>query len=315
VRYLAASISFALFLVFLSPAWANECRMARLTQVTYQEDLFGGVLVPVTIGGKKALMELDSGGGHSAISDSLAKELGIERKQFSPDAGVMFQDGANRSLLDYGRVMSFEIGSLKYAKPMDFLIIPDLPRNPGEAHIRGFIGLNILRGYNVEIDFARKKLGFYAKRVCPGKVVYWARDWVEIPLKVDEFHSIVTVTLDGKEVEAFVDTGADASMLSLDLATSLFGITKKSPGLKKDAEVIAMSGATLQSYTYTFQSLDIHGIAIEKPVVHLLEIEGKMAETFILGIDLLRKFRLFFAYSENKIYATPANAGLETVGE
>jgi hypothetical protein len=309
MRLLAYSICSVLGLVLsLAPAFAEDCKLVRLGQVTYQEDLFGGVLVPVTIGAKAVLMELDTGGGHSMIGESLASELAVERKQISLHSGVTFKDGADQRLRDYARVMSFEIGRLKYDKPMDFLIVPDVPKSPGEPHARGFIGLNVLRGFDVEIDFANKKVGFYSKRHCRGKVVYWAKEWVEIPLKRNEFHSIVTATLDGKEIEAFIDTGADASILSFNRAKELFGITKNSPGLEEDAEIIVLSGTKLQSYRYTFKSLDIHGIAIAKPDLLLLDTEGA-GDTLILGIDLLQKFRLFFSYSENKIYATPANAG------
>jgi predicted aspartyl protease len=291
------------------PVAAEECALKQLEKVDYTEGPHGSVLVPMTFGDFPVLMKLDSGGGFSAIDKELADSLGVERDRLTPGGGVMYLDGANEELRDYARVSDFQIGRLKYSTPIDFLVIPGLPKHPKAPHYRGLIGLNLLRAYDVEIDFVGKKVAFFSQKHCHGQVVYWANEWVELPLKRRQTHSFVTVGLDGKDVEAMVDTGADVTVLSLSRAKDLFGLTPSSPGMKPDGTVVVMSGAQVKAYTYTFKKLDISGIAIQNPLVHIIDVEGESDE-LILGIDKLKHLRLYFAYGENKIYATSADAGL-----
>jgi len=59
-------------------------------------------------------------------------------------------------------------------------------------------------------------------------------------------------------------------------------------------------------FSYTFKTLVISGIAFENVPVHLGEFEDK---DLVLGMNELKFLRLYFAFKNNMIHLTAAEAG------
>jgi hypothetical protein len=67
----------------------------------------------------------------------------------------------------------------------------------------------------MDLDLSRSKLAFFSPDHCEGKVVYWANDYLELPLTIDPHHMMtIEVELDGKKLVALIDTAADATVIS-----------------------------------------------------------------------------------------------------
>src|SRR5262249_38061454 len=125
------------------------------------------------------------------------------------------------------------LGNL-HASNVDFMISRDNPFGEGNKEIAGLLGADILSNYDVELDFGADKMTLLSPDHCPGKVIYWNPQAVAVvPIQVTRGGDIVfPVTLDGKPVNATLDTGASDTVVNLGFAESTFGIGPTSPDVK-----------------------------------------------------------------------------------
>lgn len=191
----------------------------------------------------------------------------------------------------------------------------------------GTLGADLLRNYDVDIDFGAHRLNLFSQDHCPGKVVYWASANVAVvPMHVvNSGHIIVPVTLDAHQIDAVLDTGASYSMLTAEAAQDTFGLGPNSPDMIKTGDL----RGPLESgvYRHTFKSLGLQGLAIENPTLLIHENLVKVSETraastgsripdtnesngmtdLILGLNELHHLHLYIAYREQKLYISPAS--------
>ncbi len=143
--------------------------------------------------------------------------------------------------------------------------------------------------------------------------------------ELDGFHIYVQVMLDGHGIKALVDTGATGSALSTDMAEKLFGLTM---GTGETPVQGNLNGdASVKTYSHRFKSLSFGTVSISDP--RLVIIPNAMNRNIIpqplvadrtkterdlisqpdmiLGMDILRRLRLYFAFQEEKMYVSPSS--------
>jgi hypothetical protein len=203
----------------------------------------------------------------------------------------------------------------------DFLVDP----SGITGNLDGRLSPDLLRGYDVDFDFANNKMNFFAQDHCPGKVVYWTTSYASIPMTLDRIgHIVIRVELDGETLDAVVDTGAAQSTISETYASRAFHIGATSPG----ASPVPNAGPdSLIQYRYAFKALTMNGIAVKNPVINVLPDRaeqqiraqlGKLADDpqfgvdqqprLIIGMDVLRQLHLYIAYKERMLYVSGASA-------
>jgi predicted aspartyl protease len=136
----------------------------------------------------------------------------------------------------------------------------------------GVLGLDRLRRFDVEFDFKNAKMNLFAKSQCPGPgVVYWSNQYTVVPMQLDaDGHVLVQVTLDGKPANVVLSTAPEH-------------IAMRTPEPVK--------------------SLGIGALSLNNPQVDAGDVApGADAR---VGLDELKNLHLFFAFSGNKLYATP----------
>jgi tetratricopeptide (TPR) repeat protein len=214
-------------------------------------------------------------------------------------------------------VPEFRIGPIAL-KNVDFMRLTE--GFTADTRIAGNIGANILKMFDVEIDQAARKVIFLSKDHCKGKVVHWPHsDLIDIPLSVGRDGLLaIPVTLDGKELTAMVDTGASASELQLDVAEDKFGLAPGSPGMDRSGTARTLDGALLPQFEHRFETLSIENITFRHPVLMMSEDRSAQSENarraqramrdepheMLLGMHQLRQLHLYFAYDEERLYAT-----------
>jgi hypothetical protein len=147
--------------------------------------------------------------------------------------------------------------------------------------------------------------------------------------KVGHIH--LTVTLDGKQMSAMLDTGASNTFADLSDVVTRFGVK---PG-SADTPYAGMMGKAnnVFYYSHRFKSLSLEGIAVSNANVTLIPDLMKRSTTersstleggsripdrdlelglseITVGMDILRHFHLYIAYKEQKLYITPASAAV-----
>jgi predicted aspartyl protease len=298
----AAILAAAALLGLAAPARAgddDDCHLYRLNQMdmSITDD---GVTVPMTVAGQKVELLIDTGGIYSMLTEDVVTALGLTPQRIAAAQFMMWGGGRIDRYVD---ATDIDLGGLK-APHMKFLVMPNGHMSAG---LGGILAPEVLRAYDDDFDFANGRFSLFSPRHCDGKVVYWAHDWSAIDFSVDEVgHVRLPLTLDGQNLKMTMDTGASASVMSLELAESLFGFDDKSPLLKR---VETEDGSA--AYRYPFQALTFGGVTVSHPDILLVpdsvshEIGAGRA---LLGIGVLRQLHLYIAYREKKLYVTAAGA-------
>jgi len=188
----------------------------------------------------------------------------------------------------------------------------------------GILAADYMGNYDVELDFAGGKMNYFSREHCEGKVVYWPAAGVAVvPMRFWDHHLNLDVMLDGKPVRAVIDTGAPDTTLIAPEAKRLFGLTAESSGTKQIYE-----DRGEKAFEYVFQKLSFEGLEVNAPHVaiipdkvgsrdanndfvtgsrvHRVDDRDSSDPAMLVGMNILSKLRLYIAFSENKIYVTPA---------
>lgn len=308
--------------------------------------------VPVEINGTEKQFLLDIGTDHTEISALAVKDLKLasgnqSNDQLSLAPGVdssasqfhnfnsnvqfnaaMFDVNGSRSAQDYAprvRINAFTIGDAT-GHNLQLIIANDkemgTPSEPYDGRMTG----DMLAQYDVEFDFAGKKLIFLTATNCTEKeIVHWPATVVAVvPMTISGSKIHVPVTIQGRTVNAVIDTGFAHTVMRRDIAES-FGLKADTPDMTPDGDV--RDGLGMAVYVHTFPQISFSGVtAVNVPVriqtnsmVHVINrapILGFRA-TFptdpatrvpdlAIGMDVLHQLHMYAAFGENKLYVTAA---------
>jgi predicted aspartyl protease len=302
-----------------STADADGCKLQRIASLDFTEN--GSIIVPVSLEGTSVRMALDTGAPLSAVDPIVAHNLHLVQRRIAQ--GFMY-DIAGEPFTYIAVPHDLALGDM-HASGVDLMVWPS-PMGGGDGRIGGTLAADLLRHYDVDIDFASHKLSLFSQDHCPGKVVYWTSgDVAVVPVHVvNSGHIIVPVKLDGQPFDAVLDTGSTFSFISQATASGRFHLTPNSPDVTKVGDTQAPGAVPL--YRHVFKSLELEGITIGNPVITMFENVGKSREAphlgsrisdadesggntdFILGLNELDHLHLYIAYKEQKLYISPASA-------
>lgn len=299
-RVAAIAIAFASGIIVGSPARADlpdGCRLQLAATLSMQADVAGRPLIPVSVEGREQLFVVDTGGVDTMLTHATAAALRLASGPMRPGRFVFVNGDTSPAT---ARANSFRIGQLPLGR-FDFLVTPSSMTLPGAA---GALGPDIMRRYDVELDFAAGRFNLFSQNHCEGGVVYWTRRPAAVTTFAldDNGHMTAVAMLDGKLVDLVIDTGAVATSMTLEDAKSEFGLQPSSPGMQSVDDAV---------YAYRFGALNLEGIEVRQPTVVIrpdrtgLRAAGLRPEV-ILGISELRKLHLYIAYREKKLYITGA---------
>jgi len=286
-----------------SPALA-VCKLGRIASLDMTMLPDGEIAIPVTVNDQDMKLIVDTGDIYSGIGEESADALHLKRGI----TGQMFTFLGNVPAYQYVEAHSFKLGPMS-ASDLRLLVVPSQMMRP---NIDGLLGPNVMKGFDVEFDFAHAKFNIFSQDHCPHAVVYWTKgNYAQVPMHVDEsWHISVPVTLNGKSLTAVIDSGADRSTMSLDTLKDLFGIDEKNPALKQIGTGTINGTARTTMYRYPFGTLALEGVTVQSPDIDILPTEtyGAHNPQLIIGINVLRQLRLYIAYKEQMLYATSAEA-------
>ena len=315
-----SSLALAIVLAAIcSSAGAQECGLRQFASVDLVTNDSDVPVVEAQVGGRTVHLLVDTGGVYSTINKDIADAQGLR----AHDAGATLYGAAGARIKTYAEVPNFKLGGIALDKyPM--MIEPGSGVAPG---IDGTLAPDFLSKFEVDFDFGAHKLNLFAVDHCPGKVVYWAKSYVEIPFSYNNItHISVPVTLDAHEIVGMLDTGSSLTMLNEGVARNSFGLSTSSEGMERLSS--AKDGDLIQ-YRYRFKALSLHGVGVTNPLIHILpdeagrsfrrDYDSKMdidaiygvkldQDQLILGMNVLSKLHLFISYKEKKLYLTAADA-------
>jgi predicted aspartyl protease len=125
------------------------------------------------------------------------------------------------------------------------------------------------------------------------------------------------VVLDGKTLNAIIDTGATTSTMTASTAKDLFGIDADAPGVP--VHNVPLNGTVIPLFRGHFDSLAFGDVAVKNPQINIIRDEdfGHGWAKLLIGMDVLRRLHLYIAYGEHMLYVTSAQGqpGAPSQGE
>jgi predicted aspartyl protease len=315
-------LSTALAVVFAlagsQAASAQNCQLKLVNTVPIKM-MAGGArpIVPLILNGVEKPFLLDTGGAATQINQATVQELKLPTREMQGKMMDLYGDVSNYS----ARIDTLTLGHAQDRNTE----LPILTSTLGGAQL--FVGLlaaDYMASYDVELDFGGGKMNFFSKDHCEGKVIYWNNSGAAVvPMLFRDHHINIPVLLNGKPFKAIMDTGAPGTTLLAPEAKRVFDITRESPGI-----TISSSGPEPRPFEYIFDSLNLEGINVGKPRITIIpDLMGKNdpnnhlvtgtrlqrvndrdsnQATMLIGMNILSKLRIYIAFSENKLYITPA---------
>ena len=309
----------AFAIAFPHAGWAADCKPLNIVSSLDMTPLApGGVAtIPITINGVEKRFLLDTGGVVAQISSAAADALKLPRQDSNIE--IYAVDGSVSRTA--ARVQDFGLGKLHGGGIMLQISAGDFG-----GKFDGLFSPVPFTAYDFEVNFAARKLNILSNDHCEGKVIYWpSQALAMVPIAIRGVHVTVPVKLDGRDFTAIIDTGAGHTSISQDAALSAFGLRPDSPGMVANGHIGTDENAV--RYRYAFKTLTFEGVTVANPGVEILpNIMNRNADPnhkinslierhsddvalpeAIVGMDVLSKLHLYFAFKEKKLYITEAS--------
>jgi predicted aspartyl protease len=326
---LARSLFGSLILVWLATgmARAQTCPPLQLLNQIRMVPTKGDsrMLVAVTINGADKLMILDTGASASSVTRALVQELGLSLHRVSQGSALYDVNGnVSREVTAVAR---FKFGSQEM-QGVQFRIWPNPELGKVDPRLAGIISRDQLFQYDLDVDFANGVLKLFSPEHCAGNILYWK----PAAVAVEEFdtkggHINIEATLDRQKIPAIIDSGSAHSILRADTARDFFGLTAGSPGMTQST--ILPVNSQYPVHQHQFAKLEFNGVAVSNPVIAIWpNVVGRDADRsyqstgnramprnvsarlspLVIGIDVLRKLHIYFAFREHRMYVSTTSA-------
>jgi clan AA aspartic protease (TIGR02281 family) len=267
-------------------------------------------LVAAKIDGKPVQLLLDSGAFGTSLTATFAAQAKLQPMaakaigSLVPSSASTITTGVKGHLTDTGIVIAptFEFGGSVFPN-VKFLTIRDV--GDGAA---GLLGQNLLHTSDNEYDLKGGVLRLIRPQGCEtSELAYWAKDGMTysmVPLVSEGHntgHTIVYVMVNGQQMRAFLDTGADTSFITAHAAARA-GVKTSDEGVKRAGESHGIDG-DIKTWVATFGSVKIGDEEIKNAK---LAIGESVANDFdvLLGADFFMAHHVYVANSQGKLYFT-----------
>ena len=241
--------------------------------------------VPVTINGIEGLrFTVDTGADRSVLSEGLARRLNLPR---GPDIIVHGVGGSIRC--PTASVASLSAGEARLAH----IMLPVLPfeRIGGD----GLLGVDILEGRNVVMDFARQRLEVRRSRR-QSETLYAPREVAVVAHEKLGRLMIANARIGGARSLAFIDSGGGISIGNMALSRAIAARRRRNPDDMRPARLLTAAGEMqLGEFrvvpTLAMGELRITNVPMAFADIHIFDywsLNDRPAA--LLGVDVLRLF-------------------------
>jgi predicted aspartyl protease len=269
------------------------------TTVPYLRDDNGNELLKVRVNNSPELnFTVDTGSDVFAIlSSAQANNLGL-----TPRDKYKVGIAANVGEIEAATIPSANLtmpGIEALNQRIEVIMSDDATAN--ESKIDGVLGLEFLKKFIVEIDYEAQTLSLFA----PEKYRYSGTGEV-IPIKMKDGAPMVRLkmmTMGGKSIEDYfeVDNGMGATLAFRTPAVRRYGLLAEMQTIQAPIDIEA--GGEYKRRLGRLKSLQLGHFIIENPTVSLSEnVEG---EGGIIGEEILRRFKVIFDFSHNRMILAP----------
>ncbi len=251
-----------------------------------------------TINGTPATMLIDTGSDqtHMTMNAATRRDLTL----FMTGRYVEGLGGLSRL---YGvRLKDFAIGPAHAGRRPELTVIGSTTFTPSFDAI---VGAPFLLQADLELDLQAKRMKFYRPLECSkAELLLWKENTVVLPFgrnygKSPNPH--FTVIVNGKEMDALIDSGAHRSFMMLDAAKKA-GIDVNGPGAVRMGDSGGIGSDRAPYWIAPVKAMQIGQETISNVELGIIDSQGSRTADVYLGQDFLRTHRVLFAMSQEKLY-------------
>ncbi len=256
-------------------------------------------LVFVSAGGRGATLILDTGAERTILSLPAVKRLGLQpyhayQRTMRGIGGTIASDTVDVSLTASGvplpnhgiLVGSLSLPALGEVEPPD-----------------GLLGADILSNFELDLDLPNGLLHLYEKPSCEMDSPEWGQPYATIEANRSlHDHLFFPVILDGTRLAAIIDSGTHDSLID-ERAAKKAGLNDNN--LKKDPTNMlrGLDAGTVPSRIHYFASLGVGDEILIRQRLGVTALGLNDADV-ILGVEYLRKHRVWFSYAAHQIFVS-----------
>ena len=183
--------------------------------------------------------------------------------------------------------------------------VAPLPVTQGVAlHASGLLGADWLSAFDVEIDLPQRRMRLYQVHDCSGDYVPWSGARVSSAVQLyGRGLVLLPATLDGSEVRALLDTGANRSALG-EAAADQIGLTATALTRDPVSQSVGVDGAISATREHRFDTLRVAGLRTSGLVVSISPLRLGIAD-LLLGADWLAHVRVWISYANRRVTVQP----------
>jgi predicted aspartyl protease len=273
------------------------CGTSRIGEITVAT-LRNAPLVTLSANGAPVTLLLDTGAETTILTPAAAQRIGAQppRVEFSRQMhGIGGTLGTSEVELH-----SFAAGKVAIPWRRVRVASVNMP-SVFSGPLDGLLGVDSLSTFDVDLDLPHHQMAFYEKQSCPGAAPAWSTPYARITVRRSfSGHLVLPVRLEGREVDAFFDTGAQLSVLSARAALAL-GVTETALAHDRPTTTRGAAAERLNSHMHRFSGMEIGGEIVRNPVLIVADVTLRDAD-LVLGIDFLISRRIWLSYGSQQIF-------------
>ena len=276
---------------------AGGCGTIRIGEATVAT-LRNAPIVTATANGAPVTLLLDTGAETTVFTPAVAQRIGAQRPRVEFQRQLHGLAGSLQT--SEVELRSFSVGGVV----IPWRRVRVAPVNVASVFsgpLDGVLGADTLSSFDVDLDLPGHRVSLYEKQTCPGAAPAWHEPYVRIAAgRSFGGHLFFPVQLDGRRIDAFVDTGSQFTVLSTRAALAL-GVTEAT--LARDRAVTVRGAAAEQqsAHVHRFSQLAIAGEVARNPEMIVTDLRLNDAD-LVLGIDFLRPRRIWLSYGSQQIF-------------
>jgi predicted aspartyl protease len=311
-RVFAGAVAAAGLALGAGTAAHSACQLqmaAQLPIVMYGNE----PLVEASINGQPVKFLLDTGADKTLLWRGAAEGLGL---RVVPMDRVVFYGIGGGEAAKITTVHELKLGPAA-ARDIRMMVIGPAGAVKTPRYV-GLLGADMLLQDDIELDFANGVVRVMKPKGCQGdEVVYWNKPYSVANIIPSNSGLYIEVSLNGKKMEAQMDTGAWRTIVT-QRAAAAAGVTPSSEGVTESGKSVGIGAEAVKVYSADFPTLSIGDEKVGNAKLELGQIFEADKEVplgshlatqspiptpdMLLGADFMKAHRIYIARSQGKVY-------------
>ena len=288
----------------LAPLAANASCVLDNKAVVPLQVTQGTITLAVEVNGISATFILDTGAQRSLVTQAAVQRLGLARDQWVGTTmrgigGIDRRPNANPRSLSLAGVPLVR-RTLNHDTSLTVGVLPNT--NVGALVIDGLLGRDFLSLFDLDLDVPNHRLTLYQVKGCTGRFLPWNGDYNAIPASIGlEEAVILPVAVDGKPLQAILDTGASATLLG---ASGIYRLGLNPAALMGDrsVQISGLGPRELTVHQHRFRSMQVDNQLIDAPLLWVEPVRLQPFADMLLGEDWLARRHVWISFATKQVF-------------